>query len=589
MKHIYFYILFLIAAQSISAQVTFKTAVSKDELGLNERLRIEFSINKQGGDDFTPPNFRNFKVLAGPSQATSFSSINGKSSFKQTYTYIIQPNKKGTFTIPSASITYKGQIIKSNTVRIRVTDAIAIPIDPNDPRYMASQNIHLVAELSNSNPYVGESISVVYKLYVNTNKVNVQNTRELSSPTFTGFWNQNIKVERWVAQNGTYKGEPHRYVIVKKSLLIPHKSGKLELEPLEMEITAGVPMGRRDFFGNMMFNDVNFTLTSGKRVINVKPLPEQNKPVNFNGAVGNYDFSVTTSKTMLKANESATLVVSVSGKGNLKLIELPSVIAPKGLEVYEPEHHEKIRTSLNGLQGKIYDQYALVPQFKGKFKIPEVSFSFFNPAEGQYHTITSDAIIINVPQGPSAANEDDGTNLITKRTVVGGGNDIRFIKIKTKLVPEVKEEDFYGSNLYYILLLLPLLSIPTGIFLGKKKQDRDNDIVGNKRRKANRLARKYLSEAKKQLGNKEPFYEALERAIHNYLKARFQVETSEMNMDRIVEMLTERNVDANTITEFKKVIDDSNLARYAPSTSTVMKQDFNRAKQVIAKLDKYLS
>ncbi len=588
MKNIYFYILFLLTVQGISAQVTFKTTVSKDELGLNERLRIEFSINRQGGDDFTPPDFRNFKVLAGPSQATSFSSINGKSSFKQTYTYIIQPLRKGTFTIPSASITYKGQVIKTNTVRIKVSDAVAIPKDPNDPRYLASQNVHLVAEISNANPYVGESISVVYKLYVNTNKVNVQNTRELASPTFNGFWNQNIKVENWVAQSGTYKGEPHRFVVVKRSLLIPHKSGKLELEPLEMEITAGVPMGRRDFFGNMMFKDVSFTLTSGKRIINVKPLPEENKPVDFNGAVGDFDFSVKTSKNTLKASESATLTVDISGKGNLKLIEMPSIIAPQGLEIYEPEHHEKIRTSLSGLQGRIYDQYAIVPQFKGKFKIPDVSFSYFNPNDEQYHTITSDAIIINVPQG-KAATEDSDQNTITKRTVVGGENDIRFIKMKTKLAPIKVEKDFFGSNLYYILLLLPLLSIPIGIFLGKKKQNRDNDIVGNKRRKANRLARKYLSEAKKQLGNKEPFYEALERAIHNYLKARLQVETSEMSMDRIEEMLAERNVKPVIIEEFKKVIDDSNMARYAPSTSTVMKNDYNRAKQVITRLDKYLS
>jgi len=429
---------------------------------------------------------------------------------------------------------------------------------------------------------------VVYKLYVNTNKVNVQNTRELSSPTFNGFWNQNIKVENWVARNGTYKGEPHRFVVVKRSLLIPHKSGKLELEPLEMEITAGVPMGRRDFFGNMMFKDVSFTLTSGKRTINVKPLPEENKPVDFNGAVGDFNFSVKTSKNTLKASESATLTVDISGKGNLKLIEMPTIIAPKGLEIYEPEHHEKIRTSLSGLQGRIYDQYALVPQFKGKFKIPEVSFSYFNPEDEQYHTITSDAIIINVPQG-KAATDDSDQNTITKRTIVGGENDIRFIKMKTKLVPVKVRKDFFGSNLYYILLLLPLLSIPIGIFLGKKKQDRDSDIVGNKRRKANRLARKYLSEAKKQLGNKEPFYEALERAIHNYLKARLQVETSEMSMDRIEEKLAERNVKPEIIEEFKKVIDDSNMARYAPSTNTEMKNDYNRAKQVITKLDKYLS
>ncbi len=588
MKRKYFYIfILLLTVQNVLAQVTFKTSVSKNQLGLNERFRIEFSMDKQGGDDFTPPNFNNFKVLAGPSQSTSFSSINGKSSFKQTYTYIIQPTVKGNFTISSASIIYRGETLKSNTVRITVTDAIELPKDPNDPRYVASQNIHLVAEISNANPYVGESISVVYKLYVNINKVNVQNTREVSSPTFNGFWNQSMKVESWEAKSGTFQGQPHRYVVVKRALLIPHKSGKLEINPLELEISAGTPMGRRDFFGNMIFNDVSFTATSGKRVINVKPLPLENKPVYFNGAVGVFNFNVTSSKKTLQANESASLLVEVSGKGNLKLIELPKIISPPGLEVYEPEHNEKINTSLNGLRGKINDRYAVVPQFKGKFKIPEVSFSYFDPKTEEYHTITSDALFINVPQGKTPVESENNT--ITKQTVISNGNDVRFIKIKTEFISEENKEDFYGSNLYYILLLLPLLSIPFGMFLGKKKQNRDNDIIGIKRRRANKLARKYLSEAKKQLGNKEPFYEALERALHNYLKAKLQIETSDISMDKIVEILQKKNVDGRTIDNFKEVMDDCNFARYTPTTNLQMKQEYNKAKQVITKLDKYLS
>lgn len=588
MKRKYFYIfILLLTVQNVLAQVTFKTSVSKNQLGLNERFRIEFSMDKQGGDDFTPPNFNNFKVLAGPSQSTSFSSINGKSSFKQTYTYIIQPTVKGNFTISSASIIYRGETLKSNTVRITVTDAIELPKDPNDPRYVASQNIHLVAEISNANPYVGESISVVYKLYVNINKVNVQNTREVSSPTFNGFWNQSMKVESWEAKSGTFQGQPHRYVVVKRALLIPHKSGKLEINPLELEISAGTPMGRRDFFGNMIFNDVSFTATSGKRVINVKPLPLENKPVDFNGAVGVFSFNVTSSKKTLQANESASLMVEVSGKGNLKLIELPKIISPPGLEVYEPEHNEKINTSLNGLRGKINDRYAVVPQFKGKFKIPEVSFSYFDPKTEEYHTITSDALFINVPQGKTPVESENNT--ITKQTVISNGNDVRFIKTKTEFISEENKEDFYGSNLYYILLLLPLLSIPFGMFLGKKKQNRDNDIIGNKRRRANKLARKYLSEAKKQLGNKEPFYEALERALHNYLKAKLQIETSDISMDKIVEILQKKNVDGQTIDNFKEVMDDCNFARYTPTTNLQMKQEYNKAKQVITKLDKYLS
>ncbi|MGA9269638.1 MAG: BatD family protein [Lutimonas sp.] len=589
MKQFVVYIALLVfALQTAQSQVTFKTTVSKEQLGLNERLRIEFSIDRQGGDDFTPPNFENFKVLAGPSQSSSFSSINGKTSYKLTYSYVIQPISKGTFRIPSASITYDGEVIKSNTVRVTVTDAVAIPKDPNDPRYMAQENIHLVAEISNVRPYVGESISVTYKLYVNTNKVNVQNYRESSSPSFGGFWNQNIELSRGAgAKNGTYGGKPYRYVVLKKAVLIPHTAGELELDPLEMEITAGVPMGQRDYFGNLLMNDVNMTVTSGRKTVRVKSLPEENKPLDFAGAVGDFSFSVTPSKTDLKANESSRIKVELSGEGNLKLVKLPGIETPNGLEVYEPEHKEKISTNLSGMKGSVYDQYAVVPQFRGKFIIPSVTFSYFNPKTEQYVSVNTEPIVLNAIQGRQMP-DDAGGSVIAKRAVEGNESDIRYIQTRTTFVSSEEGNDFFGSGLFYLLMISPLLSIPLGIFIGKKKRERDLDVVGNKRRKADRLAKKYLSQAKKELGKKEDFYVALEKALHNYLKAKLHVETSEISKEKIAEILLDKNVDDGIITDFTTVLDNCDYARYTPSTDVMMKQEYDKAREVIANLDKQL-
>lgn len=579
--------LLVFALQTAQSQVTFKTTVSKEQLGLNERLRIEFSIDRQGGDDFTPPDLENFKVLAGPSQSSSFSSINGKTNYKLTYSYVIQPISKGTFTIPSASITYDGEVIKSNTVRVTVTDAVVIPKDPNDPRYVAQENIHLVAEISNVRPFVGESISVTYKLYVNTNKVNVQNYRESSSPSFEGFWNQNIELRRGAgAQNGTYGGKPYRYVVLKKDVLIPHTAGELELDPLEMEITAGVPMGQRDFFGNLLMNDVNMTVTSGRKTIRVKSLPEENKPFDFTGAVGEFSFSVTPSKMDLKANESSQIKVELSGEGNLKLVKLPGIKTPNGLEVYEPEHKEKITTNLSGMKGSVYDQYAVVPQFRGKFIIPSVSFSYFNPKTEKYVSVNTDPIVLNAIQGRQLP--DDGSAVIAKRAVEGNESDIRFIQTRTTFVSSEEGNDFFGSGLFYLLMISPLLSIPLGIFIGEKKRERDLDVVGNKRRKADRLAKKYLSQAKKELGKKEDFYVALEKALHNYLKAKLHVETSEISKEKIADILKGKNVDERITTDFITVLDNCDYARYTPSTDVMMKQEYDKARKVIANLDKQL-
>ena len=588
-KNIQIIIIALVVSQTVWAQdVSFKTTVSKNRLGLNERLNITFSINKQGGDNFTPPNFKNFRILGGPFQQTSFSDNNGALSFLQAYTYTIQPTKKGTLIIPAATITYNGKTIKTSTIKITVTGAVKIPTDPNDPNFIAKQNIHLIAEISNPNPYVGESISVVYKIYVDVTKVSVKNTQEVESPSFNGFWNQNIEVKRWEGKEGSFQGKAHRYAIIKKMVLIPQKSGKLTIDPMSMEVIAGVPTGRRDLFGYAISKNTKVTLTTGKRFVTVKPLPLQNQPVDFTGAVGEFNFSVTANKTEFSTNEAAQIKVEVNGKGNLKLVELPSIETPNGLEKYAPEHKENIKTNLSGLKGYISDEYTVVPQFRGKFKIPPVSFSYFSIKDKIYKTLTSNAIIMNAPQGAEPVDANSNTSIVKKRDVIGNAKDIRFISTNTNLHAKVYKKDFLGTNLFYTLLLLPLLSIPLGIFIGMKKKERDSDIIGNKRRQADRLAKKYLSEAKKQLGNKEQFYIALEKALHNYLKAKLQIETTDISKEKISNLLQKRNVDSETINQFVKVLDDCDYARYTPTSNVMMKEEYNKARTVISKIDKQL-
>jgi len=390
MKMIKFYILTILmfGTQTLFAQVEFKTAVSKNKLGVNQRFRIEFTVNKQGADNFKPPSFANFKVVGGPSSSVNQSWINGKASYSQAYIYIVEPKKIGEFTIEPAKIEYKGEIVMSNRVKITVTKEVEIPKDPNNPNYIAQQSIHLVAEVSNLNPYVGEGIYVVYKLFVSEN-INLNGSRVSESPEYKGFWNQNIDVQQSNFKEGKYNGEKYRYVILSKAVLIPQRSGKLVIEPIAMDFSVGVPTGRGDFFGNMITRNINFSTKSAEKQVKVKALPEEGKPIDFSGAVGEFDFKVVANKNVLKANDAAQITMEISGKGNLKLFELPKITTPVELEVYTPEHKEQVVTSLSGLRGSISDAYTVVPQYKGKYKIPEVSFSYFNPKRKkiQYYKI----------------------------------------------------------------------------------------------------------------------------------------------------------------------------------------------------------
>ncbi|MDC1464057.1 BatD family protein [Polaribacter sp.] len=582
-----FYISLFICLLSISLvaqEATLKAKVSKNKLGVNQRLRIEFSIDKQGGDNFSPPNFTNFKVVGGPSQSVSQSWINGKVTFSQSYTYIIQPIKKGAFTIASASIKIGGKFIKSEPVKIIVLDAVEIPQNPNDPNYIAQQNIHLVAEISKSSPYVGEGIYVEYRLYVSEN-VSVYDTSVTEAPKYNGFWNQDIKINGFPVKMGKYNGEDYRYIVLQKALLIPTKTGKLSIDPMKMDIVIGVPSGRADFFGNAITKNVRREFASTKKIIRPKGLPLEGKPANFSGAVGDFNFNVSLSKGILKANETSKLELKISGKGNLNLFELPAVDTPAELEMYQPERKERVRINANGISGNVTDTYTVVPLFKGKYKIPSVSFSYFNPQEKKYKTIATEDFFVDVQEGKELITVD--TSSVRKQEVVSTGKNFRYIATKTNFVA-AKKIDFFKSKLFYVLFLLPLIAIPIGVFIGKKNEERSNDILGNKTRKAEKLAKKYLSKAQKQLGKKEAFYEALERALHNYLKAKLGVETAEISKERITEILKGKNVNAAAIHQFIEVLKNSDFARYTPFTATEMKEEFERAKAVIVQLDKQL-
>ena len=581
----YTLLLFILTTSIASAQVNFDAKVSKNKLGVNERLRVDFEMN-QDGDNFNPPDFAGFTVVGGPNQSVSNSWINGKRSFKKTYTYFLSPKKRGSFTISQATINIKDQIYKTTPIKIQVTAAVDIPKDPNDPNYLASENIHLVAEVSKTSPYLNEAITVVYKLYVSP-KIAVDNWNEIDSPRYNDFWSQNINTKGQKVQNGTYKGEDYRYLVLRKTVLYPQKTGKLNIEPLTLDLSMRVPTNRRDIFGSLLMTRVSKTVSAGNKTINVKALPETGKPVDFTGAVGDFKLDVSASKTELDATESLQLKVNVKGNGNLKLFKLPKISLPSSLEVYEPEHKENVSTNLSGMQGSISDSYTVVPQYKGKYPIPSISFSYFDLKTESYKRLSSDEIVIDVLNGPSnnIASTENNVTANNKQAVVLNSDQFAFIKTKTDFT-EMQQNYFFKSNLFWSLLLLPFLAIPLAIFIRKKKATRDADVYGNKIRKANKLARKYLGNAKKSLGQKEAFYIALEKALHNYLKAKLHIETNELSKDKIKSLLGGKGVEETVVKDFESILENCELARYTPIDVVTMQEDYDKAAKTISLIDK---
>ena len=581
-------ILLLFTFQGLMAQVQFEARVSKNTLGLNERFRIDFIMNVDG-DNFDQPSFDGFRVVGGPSQQVSQSWVNGRSSFQKIYSYILQPNQKGTFSIKQAAIEYNGQIYKTQPIKIVVTNAVAQERDPYDnsrpqgQQGIPNETLNLVAEISKTNPYLNEPITVVYKLYFNN--INVTGFKELAKPKYNDFWNQNIDIKQLSIEEGTFKGQRCYFVILKKTILYPQKSGRLTIEPLSLDIGVQLPTDRRNMYGQMILTDDNKVVSAGAKTINVRPLPEANKPEGFGGAVGKFNFTVTPSKTTLKSGESLDLIVSASGSGNMKLFTLPKPVVPNALEMYDPVHDEQVTTSLSGMSGKITDKYSIVPQYKGKYAIKPMQFSYFDLNTGSYKTITSQEIMVDVLDGPMQAEANATAN--ASKNVITKTEQFKYIKPKTTLVA-IAKNDFYGSNLYYLLLFAPFVILPIIVLAKKRKEAIDGDVTGNRIRMNNKLAKKYLSQAKKQLNNKEAFYIALEKAMHNFLKAKLHIETSEMSKANIQELLLSRSANPKSVQNFINLTENCEFARYAPASSASIQQDYDKAVLIISELEKQI-
>ena len=580
---LFVYISFLFFLNISFSQVKFEAEVSKTKLGVNENLRVDFKMNKDG-DNFNPPSFNGFRVVGGPNQSVSNSWINGVRTFSKTYSYFLTPEKKGNYTIGQASIEIDGDIYKTLPVKVQVTEAVESSLSPGSPSSVVDDDIELSIEISKSNPYLNEPISVEFKLLFNP-KINVTNLGEIDNPEFKNFWSQNIKIPRLEIKSTSYKGQRYNYVTWKKALLFPQKAGDLELLPLTLDVTIDVPTNRRDFFGNTIYTQTSKKVASRKRIIKVKNFPENGKPESFNGAVGNFDISLNSSKSQLKATESFQLEFKVNGNGNLKLFSLPEITVPSSLEKYAPEFKEKINTSLSGMNGEISNVYTIVPQYQGKYPIPPVEFSFFNPKTEQYVTLYSNERIVDVLDGPTKLSESNVQASNPVSNSITSTDQFNFIKLSSDFIQINRKNIIDSKKILFTLFLIPIIILILSIiyFNLRNKKVSENIL---KSRDADLLARQYLNNAKIDMSNKDSFYASLENALFNFIKSKYLIEREDFSKDRLKNILEKDKISDNIIEDLIDIINSCELARYTPTTPEGMDQDYEKAVKVISNFDK---
>lgn len=581
------------------------TMEGPEAVAVGDQFRLSFTLN-ESGSDLQLPDLSNFDLLMGPStsQSSSFQMINGKTTQSTSFSYIfvLRAKKEGKFTVRPASIKVDGKTYESNSMEIQVVKG-----QPQKQQSSAAQQGSQAQEatptgniskddlfvrliLDKTNASKGEQILATVKLYISQN-VPLNGFDEVKLPSYEGFWTKEIDVPQQVNfTREVYNGKIYQVGILKKTILFPQQTGTIKIDPFEITCLVRQKVRQQqgffdDFFDN--YRVMKAKVVSDPITMNVKDLP--NQPANFSGAVGNFSFNGSLDKTDIKSNEAVTLKLTVTGSGNLALINPPKIELPQDFEAYEPKTTERTVANDNGLSGSISFEYLFIPRFAGNFTIPAIEFVFFNPSSRQYETRSTQAFRLNVQKGSDDQNASV-MNSYSKEGVTMIGKDIRFIKQnESNLQP--KGSSFYGTLGFYSVYAISMLAFAVVFVVNRKriKESADFALVRNKR--ANKVAFKRLKVAAGHMKNNqsEQFYESVIKALWGYLSDKLSIPVADLNRERASAILLKRGIDQKIVNELMRLIDDCEFARFAPAAfSGTMKEIYDGAAKVMGIFEKQI-
>jgi hypothetical protein len=591
----------LIGSASLSAQARFTTQVNPNPVTEGQRFQISYTLNTEGRN-FVPPSFGNdIQILSGPSTSSSTSIVNGRMSRQVSYTYLAVANKTGRFTIPGANISVGSERVKSEDVVILVMEPSAAEKRRRDEEekrkeqldsraeQIIKDNLYVTVNVSKRKVYKGEQLVATYKLFMNAD-LNVVSLEPTTNPNLTGFWAQDFDqdMKNWTTER--IDGAVFKTLVIKKVVLIPTRSGELTIDPIAYNSTVRLRTGRSrsrfdDFFGGGSFQDFQHTIGSPRVTITSLPLPD-GAPESFAGAVGNFEMEAFFDKTELPADESLSLKINITGNGNLKLIEAPEVDFPPDFEVFDPKTADNVRVTTTGSKGNLQFEYLAIPRNAGTFNMKPVEFSYFDLSTKEYKTLTSEPFTLNITKG-----EGGGSQIFSsgKESIEILSSDINYLK--SELGQTGNRNSFFGSFLFILLSILPLVGIIAFIILARRRKDKDDSYIESRKRTASKVARKRLqkSQSLMKAGDEENFYIEINRAMWGYLSEKLAIPVSDLTFSIAAIRLNEKGIEEGQIANAKSVIDESEMARYAPSAvSGSMDTIYSKAKDTITALEEGL-
>ncbi len=573
---------------SVSAdQVQFTAEVSHSRVETGQQFKITYAINARN-NNFELPDFSPFRITQGPFSSSSMQIINGQRSVQTSLTYVLVTYEEGTHHIPPAKININGKVYESNAIDIDVVSS-----GSNDQQgtngIKENRNVYLTATVDKQEAYVGEKVTVSYKLF---SKITLNNLNLEKGPELNGFWSHDIKsiYDKIEIKREIINGEPYNTTTLQQTILYPQRSGTLTIDPMKLKLVVTVQNeggSRRSFFDQFFggYEQKEVVVASQPIEIEVKPLPSANKRTDFTGAVGDFEMQIQSNKDSVKVNDAIDLKVVIKGKGNLPFISTPQLDLPSGFEVYDPKIENKYSTNFNGSNGAKEFHYLIIPRHEGDYIIEPYIFSYFDLASKTYQTIASDSLLIHV------AKEEGNNEAIIyqspqKEKVELLNSDIRFIKINNLSLLTI-EDLFYGSLSFYLTLLLLVLLL-VGVWLYAKKQKHlQADQVGLKKAKANKMANKRLARANKYLKeqNLVLFYEEISAALYGYFSDKFNLEVANLSLDKIQTLLSEIDSENSINPLLRSTLEEAEMARFTQGQSINAPALYQNAVEIISQTE----
>jgi len=596
--------LMLLTSMAQAQDATFEAKVDKNPVALGDPFTLSLTLSSaglSGGKNLQLPDLGKFRMMSGPNQSSNVEFINGAVSSAVTYSYMLQAKEIGKFTIGPASIEAGGKKFSTAPLAIEVVKAVQRqkPGVPDNTPPTVGDNLILRAVADRTHIMQGEQVTVTFKLYY---RVRLARFYE-PVPTMPGFWSEDLEVPTNVDPGTeTLNGKQFRVSIVKRMALFASQAGNLEVGPAEAKVTALVQPRSNDPFDSFFFTPFSqsFDLTVKSEPIKIKvdPLPT-GAPADFKGAVGQFAMSTDVDKKTTRTNEPVSLKVKISGQGNIKLLESPTIELPPDFEQYSPKVSESIERKGERVSGSKTFEFLLIPRYPGLKVIKPVTFSYYDIAKHDYVRLRSPQIEMNVEQG--AATPAPLVSGAAREDVRLLSQDIRFIKIVPAAFQRTGEA-LHTSPLFVILVLLPLAGLAGAFVYARQRQAVMADEIGYRNRRAIKIAQKGLKGAEYLLHEKSGpnelpssmqrvrFYSEISKALWKYLGDKLNIPQANFSVDGAIAELKKRLVEPGLCHALRLLLESCDMARFAPTSLELpaMQKTYDEAKRLIIELERVL-